>query len=456
MTQQVASLPDCTGKHLSASSQYYLRRCLGAGGFGAVYLAEQRVLGQPMRDVALKITRASGIRPDQVQAVFGEALTLLRLLHSSRQVEGRLNLVAVYDLGVLEQLGHRGYIAMEYVRGASLRDLLHGRKVPAGGPAGLPKALALDYALQACAGLAVAHRLEPPIVHGDLKPENLLFDRTSGLVKVSDFGLSSQVNALIGQAEVLGRTPAYAAPEVFLGRSTCSSDVYSLGLILYEMLTGTSLFGGVGARGALSGPLLSNAHLEAREKARIPPPSRRISEPAPDEPLDALVQKCLSADDRDRYPSAAELQADLVRYRAGEPLVGPFPAALQPAGPLPRVDERPWIVERARGLIAAGRCLEAAVQLAEGLAAWSGEPDRLGVEMRMLLGEAQLGAGNPRDAAEALEGALRFESRSQLLGSGARRRLNFLAADAHRRLGNTALADGYEQAARGWAEPGPG
>ena len=449
MVSSPESIPDLTGRTIAGRSQYYLRRCLGSGGFGAVYLAEQRILGQPVREVAIKVTKATAITKTQVHRIFGEAITLTRLLHETMHTEGRQHLVDIYDMGLLEQHGGRGYIITEYVSGGSLRQRIEDfRSSPKDRPR-VPKNLAVEYTRQICSGVVVAHSMNPSIIHCDLKPENVLFERASGLIKVVDFGLASQINDLIGQAEVLGNTPAYAAPEVFLGRSNCASDVYSIGLILYEMLTGIRLFESVGVAEGLSGEFLCQAHLKARQSTRIELPSRfNLEMRSPGDRMDVLVLKCLSNDDSARYPSAIELLADLRRYQARRPLAGPFPSSVPVLSQVLLRDLRQQHLDRARVLMDAGRYVDTAIQLARGLSEYQGEPDSLTVGVKTMLGDARAGAGHYDEAVQSYEQAIRLDDALHVLTKGSRRELYYKAANAHRALGHHDLADSYEKLAR--------
>jgi non-specific serine/threonine protein kinase len=208
---------------------------VGRGGMGEVYRARQLNL---RRTVAVKVLRARFLRDAAVRARFErEALAVARLRHP--------NIVTVHDLGVAEGVG--AFIVMEYVEGRSLRQELRAR-----GRLGEPEAVVLMR--QVCAGVAAAHAAG--VVHRDLKPENVLLEptREGTTAKVVDFGIAKlEESALPGEGGltregvVLG-TPAYMAPEQCRGEAAdARSDVYALGCVLFELLTGEPPFAGPGA-----------------------------------------------------------------------------------------------------------------------------------------------------------------------------------------------------------------
>ena len=194
--------------------RYRLERPLGHGGMATVYLAQDEELHRP---VAIKLL---------AENLAGDAAFRERFLREAR-LAARLshpNVVAVYDAGEAED--GRPYIVMEYVPGTTLAEL--GRVRPDE---------AVGLAVQACRGLAHAH--SAGLVHRDVKPQNLLL-REDGTVKVADFGIAraAETTALTQVGTVLG-TAAYLSPEQALGEAvTAAADVYSLGAVLYELLTG--------------------------------------------------------------------------------------------------------------------------------------------------------------------------------------------------------------------------
>src|SRR5437588_1838466 len=202
------------------AGRYRIIALLGVGGMGEVYRADDLTLGQ---SVALKFL------PDD--AAHDEAL--LERFRNEVRIARRVshpNVCRVYDVGEVD--GHT-FFTMEYVDGEDLASLLRriGR---------LPHDKALDIARQLCAGLAAAHA--KGVLHRDLKPANIMLDGR-GQVVVTDFGLAGVADRVQGN-EVRSGTPAYMAPEQLAGKEvTTRSDIYSLGLVLYEVFTGKRVFG---------------------------------------------------------------------------------------------------------------------------------------------------------------------------------------------------------------------
>ena len=214
--------PDGGGRFLPGvvlASRYRVISLLGRGGMGEVYRAHDLKLGQ---SVALKFlpTRVR-TSPDRIEQLLHEARIARQVSHP--------NVCRVYDVGEAE--GH-AFLTMEYIDGEDLRSLLTriGH---------LPWRKALDIARQLCAGLQAAHELG--VLHRDLKPANVMLD-ARGRVRISDFGLAA-VAGDVEAAELRAGTPAYMAPEQLDGRpATMRTDVYALGLVLYELFTGTRAF----------------------------------------------------------------------------------------------------------------------------------------------------------------------------------------------------------------------
>ena len=199
--------------------RYRIVALAGRGGMGEVYRADDLKVGQP---VALKFLPRDVERdPARLSRLMGEVRIARQVSHP--------NVCRVYDVG--EFAGHH-FITMEYVDGEDLALLLRriGR---------LPQEKALDLARQICAGLAAAHA--DGIVHRDLKPANIMLDGR-GRARITDFGLAAAAEAVRGK-EALSGTPAYMAPEQLAGGViTPRTDVYALGLVLYEMFTGKRPF----------------------------------------------------------------------------------------------------------------------------------------------------------------------------------------------------------------------
>src|SRR5881398_2296182 len=202
--------------------RYRVVRKLGSGGMADVYLAEDEELG---RRVAIKILNDRHANDEQfVERFRREAKNAAGLSHP--------NIVSIFDRGQAE---NTYYIAMEYLDGRSLKELITAR-----GPA--PINVAVDYARQILAALRVAHR--QGVVHRDIKPHNVLVD-DEGHVKVTDFGIArAGASQMTEEGSIIG-TAQYLSPEQARGTQVDqTSDLYSLGIVLYELLTGTVPFNG--------------------------------------------------------------------------------------------------------------------------------------------------------------------------------------------------------------------
>jgi tetratricopeptide (TPR) repeat protein/WD40 repeat protein/tRNA A-37 threonylcarbamoyl transferase component Bud32 len=274
---------------------------LGRGGMGVVYQARQTKLN---RLVALKVILAgSQASPEQRVRFLQEAELVARLQHP--------NIVAIHEVGI-----HAGcaYLALEFIDGPSLAQKCGGTPQPP------PEAVRLVEVVAAAAH--EAHRRG--IVHRDLKPANILLT-TSGVPKIADFGLAKRAEFDTGltQTGVIVGTPAYMAPEQAQGQLGVvgpAADVYSLGAILYELLTGRPPFQG--------GTPLDTVYRVVHDQ----PVPVRASQPQVPRDLETICLKCLEKEPRKRYASAAALAEDLRRFQAGEPI------AARPVGTL----ERGW------------------------------------------------------------------------------------------------------------------
>jgi hypothetical protein len=260
---------------------------LGRGGMSVVYLARQT---QPQRLVALKMILAGGHAAADRRARFlAEADAIARLRHPQ--------IVHIYEVG---QHAGQPFLALEYVRGGSLAQRL------ADGP--LPPRQAADLTQQLARAVAHAHR--QGVIHRDLKPGNVLLTE-EGQPKVSDFGLARQEGShLTATGEVLG-TPAYMAPEQAVGHNAAvgpAADVYALGAILYECLTGRAPFQGMTVLATLEQVCTQEPAAPSQLQAGLP------------HDLSTVCLKCLHKDPRRRYASAEALADDLQRWLSGLPI----------------------------------------------------------------------------------------------------------------------------------------
>ena len=299
------------GNTIRYFGDYELLEKIAQGGVGVVYVARQISLG---RSVALKMLLSGPFaEPAELQRFRAEAEAVANLDHP--------HIVPLYEVG-----GHEGrsYYTMKLVRGGTLAD----RAVTFRDD---PRAAAR---LVATVARAVHFAHEHGVLHRDLKPSNILLDE-AGTPYVSDFGLAKRSGANPGLTQptaVLG-TPAYMAPEQAAGRTrdvTTAADVYSLGAVLYELLTG---------RRAFEAPSVAETLRLARDSE---PASFRSLDARADRDLETICRKCLRKDPADRYRSADALAADLDRWLAGRPIV---------ARPVGRA-ERAWRWYRRNAVVA--------------------------------------------------------------------------------------------------------
>jgi serine/threonine protein kinase len=269
---------------------YSITRLIGRGGMGAVYQGVQLSLN---REVAIKLLPPElGAEPEFETRFKREAMALARLNHP--------NIVQIHDYG--QTIGGHHYIVMEYVDGSDLHQLIRS--------GGLDVAGALNAVGQICGALEFAHG--EGFVHRDIKPANVFFNR-KGVLKIGDFGLAKLMGAdssggseaeHLTRSDVVMGTLHYIAPEQLGGNDDIDhrADIFSLGVMFYEMLTGTV------PRGAFR------------------PPSDRVQ--ALDVRIDGVVFKAMEEDPEDRYQSAADLASDVERIRTGSPdESGPEPSS---------------------------------------------------------------------------------------------------------------------------------
>jgi len=262
--------------------RYRIRDRLGAGAMGEVYLAEDLTLDQ---DVALKFL------PPELEQDPARQQRFLQEVRLARQVS-HPNVCRVYDVG---EVDGRLFLSMEYVRGRDLASVLRsiGR---------LPQEKALDLARQLCGGLAALH--DRGVLHRDLKPANVMLD-DDGRLRITDFGLAGVADEIEAR-DIRSGTPLYMAPEQLAGREvTVRSDLYALGLVLYEVFTGAKAF--------------EADTLEQLEDLRRSGPATRISSvvEAIDPAVERVIGRCLEHDPARRPPSALAVATALP---GGDPL----------------------------------------------------------------------------------------------------------------------------------------
>jgi len=284
------------------AERYRIVSPLGKGGMGEVYRAEDLRLGQT---VALKFLPRSLAQTEEALERFTREVRL------ARQVS-HPNVCRVFDIGEISETSDAGkttthtFLTMEFVDGEDLASLMRriGR---------LPQDKAVEIARQLCAGLAAAH--EHGIIHRDLKPANIMLDGR-GRVRITDFGLAG-LAADIGGTEARAGTPAYMSPEQFAGGEvTPKSDLYSLGLVLYEIFTGKRLFDA------------SSSEEMARQRDKSAPthPSQIVKDIDP--LVERVILRCLEKDPAKRPATALQVTAALP---GGDPLAAALAAGETPS-----------------------------------------------------------------------------------------------------------------------------
>jgi serine/threonine protein kinase/tetratricopeptide (TPR) repeat protein len=262
---------------------------ISRGAMGIVYRAEQVNL---KRIVALKLLMAGErASQDQIERFYRETQAVAKLRHP--------NIIPIYDMGIV---GERHYFTMEYVEGKSLEEII--------GRSPISQEQALDIVVQV--GKALAHAHERGIIHRDVKPGNILMDKT-GHVRVTDFGLAKEIKKgrNVTRSGVTVGTPHYMSPEQACGGSAVvdqRTDVYSLGAVLYELLTGRPPYDG-------DTPVEIVLNVIQEE-----PPRPRKLRPGIPKDLETICMKALEKDPARRYRTADDLLRDIERFRAGEPI----------------------------------------------------------------------------------------------------------------------------------------
>jgi serine/threonine-protein kinase len=268
---------------LRTLGRYEILSLLGAGGMGRVYRARDPVIDRTVAIKTLNVDLEEAQLAEFKQRFFREAQTAGRVSHP--------NVVTIFDVG---ETGGVAFIAMEYVAGRTLRELLDG-----GAPLGVSDAC--QTAAQVANALAAAHKLG--IVHRDVKPGNIMITADGG-VKLMDFGIARLPDGMRTRTGILVGSPLYVAPERIVGRAVDGrSDIFSLGVVLYEAMTGVTPF----KRPKLTEVL--NAVLAERHD---PPSAHNHRVPAV---FERIFAKALAKHPDDRYQDASEFARDLQEWR---------------------------------------------------------------------------------------------------------------------------------------------
>lgn len=261
------------------SDRYKIIGKIGSGGMANVYLAQDLILERQVAVKMMSLTFNEDEENDNLRRFQREALSTTELIHP--------NIVNIYDVGE----GERPYIVMEYVNGTDLKKYIQDNHP-------IPYSKVIKIMSQILSGISYAHR--NGVIHRDIKPHNILIDK-EGTVKITDFGIAvalsqnsiTQTNSILGSVQ-------YISPEQARGNMvTKQSDIYSLGIVLYEMLTGVVPFEG------------ESAVSVALKHFQSPIPSLREFDTRIPQPLENVVLKATAKDAKDRYSSVSEMQADL-------------------------------------------------------------------------------------------------------------------------------------------------
>ncbi|MGM0493648.1 MAG: protein kinase domain-containing protein [Armatimonadota bacterium] len=403
------------------ADRYLLQSCLDEGNFGWVYRAEHQLFGQAVRTVAVKVTKMTGIGAQEAREVFEEPITLARIIDGTEEESFRRYLVQIYDLGVLPEHDGRGFIVMEFISGGNLDRLLRDTQ--------MPQWDVLEYALEICRGMSAVH--DQGVIHRDLKPDNLLLT-PARQIKIADFGLSARMIASRGYVPGVAGTTLWMAPETMdrsNPRSDPRSDVYSIGLVLYRMLTGTHPFSELIPPRELSPDEEAQWLLKHRMSLAVRRPSQINA--TVDDRMDKVVMTAMDPRPNVRFPNAGAMLRELEKIVV---VCG---------------DPREKLLARAREAAGCRRWEKAARHFTECIDEEPNAADEIAFEAHRGLGRCLGELGRWQEAIEALKRAETINERRNVLKDTRDIREFFdEIAEAFRSAGNPLAACGYDVKAR--------
>ncbi len=320
---------------------YEIERYLGEGAFAEVYRAKHRFLGRQ----AMKVFKLPGLTLQELEKMLGEAVLLSRLNHP--------NIVRLFDANVLCESGQNyGFFTMEYVAGGSLDQFWrsYGNKF-------VPVTTVVEVIKQVCRGLVAAHAQDPPVIHRDIKPQNILigYDKDGLRARLSDFGLAKTVNPLTLMASARG-TRCFKSPEAFddFNADSCAGDVWATGTTLYLLLTDRLPFDIPDDPSTVTSKMFKTAPIV---------PSRLNA--LCDANLDEIVAKSLAFDPKQRFHTAVEFLAALEGWT---PRLTSTPTRQNQGSPLFQTSKEVLGVHSPANEETARRMAREAVQLAQDAA----------------------------------------------------------------------------------------
>jgi len=299
-----------TGRKIDG--RYIIVKHLGGGGFGDVYLANEMLNETVVRRVALKILKSEMMDQEKLKEQFNDCTFPALILDRAVDFNAKKHFVQIYNWGFTHiDSVEKAYIAMEFVAdNESLQKIIDRNKKSSYYP---DAAYVEDIMLQLFKGLTLAHELQ--VVHSDIKPDNLLISHD--VVRIVDFGLATGLISRAGHLGAHGGTVPYMAPETFLQHLTMASDVYSAGLVIYELWTNYHPFEYIlGQTGSAAEINMKN--YRARQQWQYIRGKNVHPDVKGSDKLDYILSRCLSFNPRERYKSAAEVVNAIEGYVPAE------------------------------------------------------------------------------------------------------------------------------------------